>query len=74
MASGRPVVLQETGFSKHLPVGEGLFAVNNAEEAKNALDIIENNYDWHCKKAWEIASEYLESKKVLANFLNPLGL
>ncbi|MDQ3101020.1 MAG: hypothetical protein M3R08_06510, partial [Bacteroidota bacterium] len=74
MASGRPVVLQETGFSKHLPVGEGLFAVNSAEEAKNALEKIESNYEWHSRRAYEIAVEYLEAKKVLANFLNALGL
>jgi hypothetical protein len=74
MASGRPVVVQETGFSGHLPVGEGLFAVKDVMEAKNVIDLIESNYDQHCKIAWEIAWEYLESKKVLKKFLNALGL
>lgn len=74
MASGRPVVVQETGFSGYLPVGEGLFAVNNVGEAKNAIEIIESKYDWHCKKAFEIACEYLEAKKVLGKFLSELGI
>lgn len=74
MASGRPVVVQETGFSQYLPVGEGLFAVNDVTEAKNAIDIIESNYQWHCEKAWEIAREYLEANKVLGKFLTELGL
>ncbi len=74
MASGRPVIVQETGFSKYLPVGEGLFAVSNVNEAKDAIDNIESNYDRHCNKAWELANEYLEAKKVLKKFLNELSL
>jgi hypothetical protein len=74
LASGRPVVLQDTGFGKHLPVGEGLFAVNTLNEAKEALLEIENNYDRHSKAAWEIANEYLEARKVMRNFLYELGL
>ncbi len=74
MASGRPVILQETGFSEHLPVGEGLFAVHDVQEAREAIDTIESNYSHHSRKAYEIAQEYLESKKVLGRFLSELGL
>ena len=74
LASGKPVVLQETGFSQHLPVGEGLFAVKDLNEAKNAIETIESNYDFHSKKAREIAVEFLDTKKVLGNFLSGLGL
>ncbi|HUR30706.1 MAG TPA: hypothetical protein VMZ69_04695 [Saprospiraceae bacterium] len=74
LASGRPVVLQETGFSNHLPVGEGLFAVNNLEGAKEAIEKIESNYDLHSRKAREIAIEFLDTKKVLGNFLSGLGI
>lgn len=72
LASGRPVVLQETGFSKYLPVGQGLFAVSTVDEAKDAIDNIESNYERHCNKAMEIASEYLDTSKVLKKFLNEL--
>ncbi|GAA4452703.1 hypothetical protein GCM10023189_16540 [Nibrella saemangeumensis] len=74
MASGRPVVVQDTGFSDYLPVGEGLFAVNDVTEAQLAIETIESNYQWHCQKAYEIACEYLESKKVLSKFLSELGV
>ncbi len=74
MASGRPVIVQETGFSKYLPVGAGLFAVNNVDEAKEAIETIESNYEWHCEKAWEIANEYLSTNKVLGNFLKQVKI
>jgi hypothetical protein len=74
LASGRPVVLQDTGFGKHLPVGEGLFAVNTACEAKETLNEIEANYNRHSKAARQIAHEYLEARKVMKSFLYELGL
>ncbi len=74
MASGRPVVVQDTGFKTHLPVGKGLFAVNNLDEAQAAIQEIENNYSFHSQKAWEIACEYLEASKVLKKFTNELGI
>ena len=40
LARGRPVILQDTGFSAHLPVGEGLFAVRTADEAASAIDAV----------------------------------
>ena len=52
------MVLQETGFSEYLPVGKGLFAVQNVEEAKDAIELIESDYDRHAAKAKEIAAEY----------------
>src|SRR4029077_1876229 len=40
LASGRPVVMQETGFSRHLPCGRGLFAVRSVEDAAAAIDTV----------------------------------
>lgn len=74
LACGKPVILQDTGFSKHLPVGAGLFAINNRKEAKEAMLNIESNYHLHSHAAREIACEYLESKKVMKQFLNELGI
>ena len=36
LASGRPVLVQETGFSQHVPVGEGLLAFTTPDEAAAA--------------------------------------
>jgi hypothetical protein len=74
LASGRPVVLQDTGFASHLPVGHGLFAVKDAEEAAAAVDAVSGDYDNHAKWAREVASEYLDATKVLATFLDEIGI
>lgn len=74
LASGRPVVLQDTGFGSHLPVGNGLFAVSTLEEAVSAIKEIENDYTKHSKAAREIAGNYLEAKKVMGDFLQELGI
>ncbi len=72
LAAGRPVVLQDTGFSAHLPCGLGLFAVNNIDEAKNAINEIENDWEKHSKAAREIAMECLDTRVVLKKFMNEL--
>jgi hypothetical protein len=57
-----------------LPVGIGLFAVNNINDAREAILEIEKNYIRHSCTAREIASEYLESKKIMRQFLNELSI
>jgi|SRR5439155_3266396 len=74
LASGRPVVLQDTGFSDHLPCGRGLFAVQTVDEAVAAIKVITRQYKQHAQWAREIAMEYLDATKVLRRFLGELGL
>ena len=74
LASGRPVVMQETGFSRHLPCGKGLFAVQSPEEAKAAIEEIESDYNLHSKAARRIAEEHLHTGVVLKEFLDELGI
>ena len=74
LASGRPVVMQETGWSEYLPCGEGLFAVRSVAEAAAALDELERRYADHARRAREIAEEHLAAEKVLAGFLAELGI
>jgi len=74
LASGRPVVLQDTGFSRHLPVGEGLFACDTAQDARSAILAIEADYAFHSRRAREIACEHLEARTVMKAFLAALGL
>jgi hypothetical protein len=38
LAAGRPVVTQETGFSRFIPTGEGLFAFSTEEHALAAIE------------------------------------
>jgi len=74
LASGRPVVLQDTGFSEYFPCGRGLFAVNNVEEGAAAIDEINSNYERHSRGAREFSEQYLDAKKVLGGFLCELGI
>jgi hypothetical protein len=74
LASGRPVVMQDTGFSAHLPCGEGLFAVNCVEEAADAIDRIGRDYERHSEAAGAVAREYLDAPTVLGRFLKEVGL
>ncbi len=72
LASGRPVVMQDTGFSKHLPCGRGLFAVRAIDDAAAALEQIMTDYECHSAAAAELAREYFESGRALARFFDAL--
>lgn len=74
LASGRPVVLQETGFSAHLPCGEGLFAVRTPDEAALAIEEVSADYKRHANAARDIALEYLDAPKVLGRLLDEIGV
>jgi len=74
LASGRPVVMQDTGFGAHLPCGEGLFAVQSVEEAASALESIVSDYGRHARRAREIAAEYLDAPKVVGRLLAEVGV
>ena len=72
LASGRPVVTQETGFSRFIPTGEGLFAFSTIDEAAAAIETIELDYDRHRNAAREIAAEYFDARKVLTRLLDDI--
>jgi len=74
LAAGRPVITQETGFSKTLPTGRGLFGFRNQDDVLAALDAIESDYAAHCRAAAEIAREYFAADKVIASLLSRAGL
>jgi len=65
LAAGRPVIVQDTGFDKVIPVGEGVLSFNTIEEAMDKILDVETNYVLHTKRAKEIAAEYFDSAKVL---------
>ena len=70
MLSKRPVVLQDNGWSQHLPTGRGLFAVRTMEEAAESIRMIDLDYKVHSQCACEIAHEYLSATKVLSGMLH----
>ena len=74
LASGRPVIMQDTGFSAHLPVGDGLFAFRTGDEAAAAIDAVQADYGRHSRAARDLAREYLDTSRVLTKFLSEVGL
>lgn len=74
MAAGRPVLVQETGFSKYLPTGEGLLAFTNLEEAVEGITRINRDYRRHSHKAREIALEFFDARTVLPQLLRDTEL
>jgi hypothetical protein len=72
LASGRPVVLQDTGYSTWLPTGFGLLAYSDLDEAVEALDRINADYEHHSRAARAIAEEYFDARRVLEDLLRQL--
>ncbi len=72
LASGRPVLAQETGFSDFVPAGEGLFAFESTSDILAAIEKLRANYDRHARAARAIAEESFDSDKVLSHLLHRL--
>src|SRR5213079_95594 len=56
------------------PVGEGLFAVRDADEAAAAVDAIAADPERHRRAAAEIAREHFDAGRVLGALLDDLGV
>ena len=69
LAAGRPAVVQETGWSRHIPSGRGVLPFTTVEEAAEGLARVTRNYSEHSKAAREIALEFFEAKKVCQDLL-----
>jgi hypothetical protein len=74
LASGRPVIAQETGFSRVLPTGEGLFAFETTDDVLAAVDALNADYPHHAAAARALAEEYFDSDKVLPRLLRAVGV
>ena len=74
LASGRPVLAQDTGYSENLPTGAGLVPFANFEEAVAGAEEI--CYDWpsHSKAAREIAGAHFDSNDILKGMLDVTGV
>jgi len=70
LASGRPVVAQDTGFPKHLPTGDGLLFFATAAEAAAAIDRVSADYERHARTARGLAKELFDSQAVLTRLLD----
>ncbi len=74
LASGRPVLLQETGLGEHFPVGDGLVTFDSLAGARDGAARIGADYDAHAAAARAIAEEYFDSDLVLGRLLDDVGI
>jgi hypothetical protein len=74
LAAGRPVITQDTGFGEFLPTGAGLFAFDTMDEALDAVQAINADYQKHRRAARTIAQEYFRAESVVGKMLQELGL
>jgi len=69
LASGRPVLIEDTGLPDWLSVGEGLLTFHHPAEAAAGIDRINRDYEHHRRAARQLAEQYFDATKVLASFL-----
>jgi hypothetical protein len=74
LASGKPVVVQDTGWSAHYPSGTGLLAFTTIDEAAAALTAVESDYRRHCEAARAVAQAELAAPTVLRRLLSDAEL
>jgi hypothetical protein len=70
LASGRPVLAEDTGFSAYLPTGTGLLAFRNMEEALAGVTAIDADFPRHQRAARELAEEFHNSRRCLNGMLS----
>jgi hypothetical protein len=73
LASGRPVLAEDTGFSEYLPTGKGLLTFRNLQEAVDGVARIDSDYHKHMHAAREIAEEFFNSGRCLELILGACG-
>jgi hypothetical protein len=74
LAAGRPVIIQQSGFTQHYGNDGGLFAFSSIKEIVDAVKAINADYAKHSRAAREVAREVFEAEKVLASLLNRAGV
>src|SRR5688572_12383700 len=70
LASGRPVLAQDTAFPRFLPTGEGLLAFTGVDDAVAGIEEIRGAYELHADAARALAETHLDSDRVLTHLLD----
>ena len=74
LAAGRPVIMQQTGFTNHYGGSAGLFAFTSLAEIVEAVKMIKADYAKHSRAARQIAREVFDAEKVLSSLLDRAGI
>lgn len=74
LASGRPVLHQDTGYADWLPADSGVLPFSDLESLIDALDRLDRDYDLHARAARRVAEEHFEARVVIAEMLQAAEL
>ncbi|MFL5818759.1 MAG: hypothetical protein ACJ76L_14325 [Conexibacter sp.] len=74
LASGRPALVQDTGFSEHLPVGTGIVPFRTLDEARAGAHAIVTDYARHSAAARELAELCFAPAPALTPLLDAAGV
>ena len=74
LALGVPAIVQDTGFTKYVPPGDGLMAFTTVDEAVACIEALASDPAKHAKGAMEMAREHFDSGKVLGRLIERAGL
>lgn len=74
LASGKPALVQDTGFGRHLPSGEGVIGFRSFEDAVAGARKFASDYELHGQAARRVAEEFFDSQKVLGLFLEEVDV
>jgi hypothetical protein len=74
LAAGRPVIIQETGFTKNYGGKAGLLSFGSLGEIVDAVKTINADYAKHSRAARALAREVFEAGKVLKSLLDRAGI
>lgn len=69
LASGRPVIVEDTGFSRWLPTGRGVLTFHDVEEALACIEDVNARYELHCRSARDVVEAHFEAGSVLSSLL-----
>jgi hypothetical protein len=74
LASGKPVIVEDTGFSANYPCGQGLIPFSSLKEARAGVEDVRRNHATHAGAARQIAEQYFDSNRVLAKMVDEIGI
>ncbi|HWL65607.1 MAG TPA: hypothetical protein VNP73_06495, partial [Actinomycetota bacterium] len=73
LASGKPVIMQSTGFEDHVPSGKGFLTYTTLDEAVAAVEAVNSDYLSHCEAARSLAEERFDGSRLLTEMLEIAG-
>ena len=74
LASGRPVIMQDTGLDRYVPTGVGFLTFDDLDTAADRIRAVEGDLARNAQAARAFARDHLDSDRVLPRLLELAGL